>query len=68
MENFFSRPGPINMCITVNKSFTLEDLNLSDMELFDKYNECHRNRLNYNSLTPKALRMCINHELRHERV
>lgn len=67
-------PGWILMSIEILKRFTLEDLNLSDRDLVNKYWDIPRRFCQeyedrkYNDLIPKALRLCINHNLRHERV
>lgn len=67
-------PGWIYMTIEVMKRFTLEDLNLTDRDLVEKYWDVPR-RLDrkmevrtYNDLIPKALRLCILRNLSHERV
>ena len=65
-------PGWILMSIDVLKHFTLDDLNLSDQDLVNKYREPYTEfpYMNepFHPTVPKALRLCISRNLAHERV
>lgn len=62
------KPGWILMTKEVMRRFTLEDLNLSDRDLVDKYWESYTEKLPYNKLLPIALRLNITKTLTYERV
>jgi hypothetical protein len=62
-------PGWILMTMEIEKRFTLEDLNLTDRELVDKYWESWgRQGLPFHWLVPMALKLCITKNLARERV
>lgn len=62
-------PGWILMTKEIEKRFTLEDLNLTDRELVNKYWEPYdKTGLPYHWLVPMALKLCITKNLMRERV
>ncbi len=63
------RPGWVFMTKEILKRFTLEDLNLSDRELVDKYREPYFGVGEpFSPIMPFALRKNIEINLAHERV